>query len=137
MAAVPPYRHTLKSQEQRGSSKPNIIELGFASDADAVTFGANLALVCSAFNVSIDHELASNYATPYPAGKNAMTRTALNDGAGHWGQLVIYDTPDAFAPVDRQAALVAAGFNIVMPDLMTTYLITSAATQVFTPGNSY
>lgn len=126
----------MKSQEQRGATKPNIIELGFASDGDATTFAANLALVTSSIVVSVDHEIAANYATPYPAGKNAMTRSALNDGAGHWGQLVVFDTPDDFAPVTRQTALVAAGFNIVMPDLATTYLITSCATQVFTPGPS-
>lgn len=137
MAGVAPYRLTMKSQEQRGASKPNIIELGFASDTDANLFAANLALCCSAFVVSVDHEVNSNYAIPYPAGTASMTRTALTDGAAHWAQMTIYDTPSGFAPIARVAALVAAGFYLVEPDIATTYLITGGSAVPFTPGPSY
>jgi len=130
------YRITMKSQEERGATQPNIIELGFASDADALAFGDNLNLCIAGQVVSIDKLLSSDYSLPYPAGSDAMTRSALNDGAGHWLNIRVFDTPPAFAPVTRAAALIAAGFKIVTPDLQNEYTPTSCNVQVFTPGAS-
>jgi hypothetical protein len=126
------YRSTFKSREQRSASQPNIIELDFASDDDAIAFGTNAALVIGAKLVSVDKVLSKDYALPYPDGKNAMTRTAITDGAGGWQQVRIYDTPDAFAPITRQAALIASGF------LLDPYATvpTSVTSQTFTPGES-
>jgi hypothetical protein len=126
----------MKSREQRGASAPNIIELKFNSDADALQFGLNLEQITSCKVVSIDKLLSSNYTLPYPAGTDAMSRTALTDGASHWQNMRIYDTPGAFAPATRAAALIASGFKMVAPDRATTWTPTTANIQVFNPGAS-
>lgn len=126
------YRITMKSMEQRGATQPNIVELGFGGDGDANTFGANLENVCLATNVSNDVTLSSNYALPYPEGTDSMTRTAITDGVGHWYNQRIYDTPAAFAPATRAAALIAAGY-LIFPNGETA---TAANVTVFTPGPS-
>lgn len=130
------YRITLKSEEQRGATQPNIIELGFDTDDDATTFAANCELMFNAQAVSVDKLLSSDYSLPYPAGTDGMTRTAITDGAGHWMNIRVFDTPAAFAPVARAAALIAAGIQIPSPDGTTFVDATTANVQVFNPGPS-
>jgi len=130
------YRVTYKSQEERGASQPNIIELAFNSDADAVLFGANGEEFLNALNVSVDKLLSSNYSRPYPAGTNSMSRTGVTDGAGDWNQIRVYDTPSGFAPVTRAAALITAGFQGYKQDRVSFFTPTAVNVTVFTPGNS-
>lgn len=126
------YLCTYKSQEQRGAPQPNIVELGFASDADAAVFGSNGDFVLSATNVSVDNKVSVNYALPYPAGTDTMCRCACTDGLGGWMQLRIYDITLPFDPIAFGTALIGAGLHIFPFD--------SAATSVnvapFTPGPS-
>jgi len=126
------YRVTLKSQEQRGASQPNIVELGFASDGDATQFGQNLATICSAKCVTVDNMISTDYVLPYPEGTNGMTRSALTNGSGQWMQMRVYDIPSAFNPVTRAAALITAGF-LMYPSLIAP---TSVNITVFEPGQS-
>lgn len=130
------YRVTMKSEEQRGASQPNIIFLDFASDADANTFGGNAALICSAINVSNDVDLSADYSLPYPAGTDGMTRSAITDGIGHWMNVRVYDTPSAFNPVTRAAALIASGFQLYIGQYAAFYVPTAVNIQQFNPGPS-
>jgi len=127
-----PSRITMKSQEQRGAGQPNIVELSFASDADANIFGANMALVCSATNVSNDDTISSDYTLPYPAGTDTMVRSAVTDGIGHWQNVRVYDVPAAFAPATRAAALIASGFEM----FPNGYTPSTINITVFNPGPS-
>lgn len=129
------YRITLKSEEQRGSGKPNIVELMLNSDADAVTFGANLELLTQAKVVSIDAVVSTNYALPYPAGKDKMVRCAAWLSPYEYS-FRVYDVPDAFDINARPAALIAAGFQMVSPDRATFRVPDVINVQVFTPGAS-
>lgn len=130
------YRITYKSREERGASQPNIIELAFDSDADAIAFGLNGQQILNASNVSVDKLLAHNYSRPYPAGSNTMTRSGITDGVGRWLQLRVFDTPAGFAPATRAAALLAAGFKGYDPDRVTLWTPTTVNVTVFTPGDS-
>lgn len=130
------YRVTYKSEEQRGASQLNTIELAFASDSDALAFGHNGEIILEAHLVSVTKLIASNYSLPYPVGTDGMTRTAITDGHGHWQNVRIYDTPASFNPVTRAAALIASGFEIVAPDESLFWTPTSANIQVFNPGVS-
>lgn len=127
------YRISLKSQEQRGAGQPNIVELSFADDADALAFLGNLELVTSAIGTSADKLLSSDYSLPYPAGTDSLSRTALTDGLGGWDNLRIFDTPSAFAPVTRSLALIAAGYLLPVSGNPAPV---SVNVQVFTPGPS-
>jgi len=126
------YLCTYKSMEQRGASQPNIVELSFASDADAAVFGSNGDFVLSATNVSVDNKVTVNYALPYPAGTDSMVRMACTDGLGGWQQIRLYDV---IMPIDTAgfaSALIAAGMHIYPFDS----LVTTINIAPFTPGPS-
>lgn len=130
------YRFSLKSEEQRGATQPNILEIGLASDADAALFAVNLSLAFTAHVVSWTLLMNSDYSLPYPVGTDSMSRTALTDGIGNWQNVRIYDTPTPFDPTTRTAALITAGFQIVSRDGTAFYVPVSGNCQVFTPGHS-
>lgn len=107
------YRITLKSDEQKGASSPNIIEIGLASDADASTIGNNFAQLCSASFTSADSELTTNYALPYPAGTEWSGRCAFGNAAGYRQNVPWSNAKVPFDPSTRVPALIAAGWLMV------------------------
>lgn len=129
------YRLTFKSEEQRGATQPNIVELMFNSDADALQFGHNVEFCAELKLVSVDVLLSSDYSLPYPAGNDRMTRSAVTDGL-HWMQMRIYDTPTPFDIDTRSAALITAGLQIVSTDGSAFYVPTAINVQKFAPGPS-
>lgn len=132
------YRLAMKSEEQRGASQPNICRLAFNSDADALTFAANLELVYAADVQTIDTVLRSNYALPYPAGTNLEARFVMRDSAGHVQTERLYDCISGLSVVSFGAAIVSSGALIVLPQYSGFGgPVTSVQVATFQPGQSY
>lgn len=111
------YRFALVSEEKYGASRANVVEMSLddaSSDADALTFGTNLAAVFKADVVSIDKELTTDYTLPYPAGTNVEWRMVFRDAAYIVQTERIYDIKTSAAPdpAATWAALKAAGFLV-------------------------
>lgn len=108
------YTFSLKSEEERGASQPNIARLAFDSDADALLFGENLESLFSAKLLSINKRLSSNYTLPYPAGTGIQGRCALWTSAQEYQMRLreLVTAHDAVPNVDLlalSAALVTHG----------------------------
>lgn len=71
------YTFSLKSEEERGATQPNIARIALDSDADALQFGENLESLFSAKLLSINKRVSENYSLPYPAGTGVQGRCAL------------------------------------------------------------
>lgn len=130
------YFVQLASEEQRGSTKPNIVHLNFASDADAILFGQNLGggvplTLCSAINQGVTVVVSKNYALPYPAGTERSVRCAFGNAAGYRFNMAVANTPALFVPDTRVAAIQAAGIQMVGKYNAITGLPSYGNAQVF------
>lgn len=109
------YRFSLKSEELRGASQPNILYVELASDGDATIFASNLEAVFSADCVTVDSELSTNYALPYPAGSNREFRMVMRDATGIVQTERLYDVSDTTVPKTFSDALIAASGFLILP----------------------
>lgn len=131
------YRFAMKSEELRGASQANICRVALNSDADAVTFAANLELVFAADVQTVDSVLRSNYVLPYPSGTNAEARFVMRDAAGHVQTERIYDLVSGFDAVGFSTAIVSSGALIVLPQYSGFGgVVVSVQPAVFVPGQS-
>lgn len=127
------YRFSLKSEELYGAAQPNIIEVGLASDADALVFEGNLNLMFDALVISVDSKLASNYALPYPVGSNRELRGVMRDAVAGTETFRLYNIDPAYSSDSLAAALIADG--LLLPRSLTA--CTSINFAEFLPGQSY
>jgi len=131
---MPNYRFTLKSEEQRGASQPNIIRIGLASDADADTFAGNLAQICSAEVASIDSTLAEDYALPYPEGTGVTARMAMFGDNFTTHNQHILEWKAGADPAALAAALITAGIKLpngTLPDPTSINILVTQPGQYF------
>lgn len=127
------YRFALKSEELYGASQPNILEVGLASDADALIFKDNLNLAFDADVISVDAKLASDYSLPYPLGSNRELRGVMRDAVAGTETFRLYNVDPAYDDQALAAALIAAG--LLLPRSLTA--VTSINFAEFYPGQSY
>jgi len=114
MAAPTIYTFTMLSKEQRGATKPNILRIGLASDADALIFGANLALIHSVQVRSITKQITKNDMPSggWPPGTPLFARVAIWSDVASTANIRLRSLTDGFAPFAFAAALIAAGINV-------------------------
>jgi len=105
------YTFSLKSQEQEGATKPNIIRIGLNSEADADQFKTNLENAFSADVVTVNKVLQSDYSLPYPDGTDAQARMAVWDVLSQTTNLRLRDWKHDTNVIDFADALVAAGLK--------------------------
>lgn len=103
------YRFTLKSTELVGASGYNGVYIELGNAADALIFATNLESVCSADCVSVDEELSTNYALPYPAGTSNVVRMIMRDAMGAQANAQLYNVTNSFVPETFAAGLIGAG----------------------------
>lgn len=130
---MPKFRFSLKSEELRGASQPNIAYIELASEADAILFAQNLETAFQADVVTVDEELATNYTLPYPAGTGSLVRMVMRDVIGRVDTEYVYDLKAGADPAALAAALVAV--PILMPS-QGFGQVQSIQTAVFQPGES-
>lgn len=109
------YRLTMKSEEQEGASQPNIVDVYLSSDADAFTMADNLETAFAADVVSIDKELTTDYALPYPDGTERLWRFVMRDSLGNVQTERLYNVDPAASDSAFAAAIVAAPTYLLVP----------------------
>lgn len=129
---MPVYTFSLKSGEQEGATKPNIIRIGLANDADAETFKANLEAIFAADVVTVNVVLSSDYTLPYPDGTPQLARCAMWDDTSQTEQLTVKSLIHDFAPIAFGESLVAAG--ILMGPNGDDHPAVQVNPYVITPG---
>ncbi len=127
------YRFTLKSEELRGAGQPNIIYVGLASDADAATFAGNLEVAYAADVVTVDSEIATNYALPYPVGTGSLVRMVMRSATGIVDTEYFYDLKAGSDVSALSSQLITDGILLPVGTLPAAASINMA---VFTPGES-
>lgn len=135
------YRFTLKSEELRGAGTPNIVYMLLNSDADAAIFADNLEKVFDANVVTVDVEIATNYALPYPQGTNREFRMVFRDGSFIVQTERIYNVLPNVSTDTFSASLVAAANYLILPKASGGVVtpggqITSCNIAVFNPTQS-
>lgn len=127
------YIHTLKSKEQRGATQPNIVRLGFNSDADALTFKDNLNSVVSGHVATVNKILSEDYSRPYPAGNGWNARFAFRSATGVGWQMRLYDIIPDTDLSGLADDLIAAGIRAPWDDgpVATSVVITMFPPSTF------
>lgn len=132
------YRFSMRSEESRGASQPNIVRVALNSDADAATFADNLALVFDAEVETIDTILRSDYSLPYPAGTNTEVRFVMRDADSHVQTERLYDGITAFDAEGFAGAIVSSAPLLVLPrGAGFGGAIVSVQPAIFVPAQSY
>lgn len=128
------YRFSLKSQEDRGATQPNIAYIELASDADAAIFAANLEAAFSAHVVTYTSELSTDYSLPYPAGTGVLARCQF------WGtDFTTYNAHLRELKVGADVEAMAAGMianGLLMPNSAFS-VPDSINVTVIKPGTSF
>jgi hypothetical protein len=127
------YRFALKSEELYGAGQPNILEVGLASDADALIFKDNLELSFDGIVISVDTKLASDYTLPYPTGSNRELRGVMRDAVAGTETFRLYNVDPAYNDQTLAVALIAAG--LLLPRSFTAAVSINFAE--FYPGKSF
>lgn len=128
------YVFTCKSQEERGATKPNIITIELANDADAILFGTNLQSLFSLDVVTIDEIITSDYTLPYPAGTEYQLRLAMWDAASRTAQARVKNISVGADIMGFEVALIAAG--ILLPTAGEEP-VTRVNSYLIRPGQSF
>lgn len=128
------YRLTLKSEEQRGASQPNIVYVGAGSDADAIAFATNLEHGFVADVVSVDKILSQDYGLPYPAGTGVHARCAMWSADFFEAQMRLRELAPAVDVEALAASLIADGIRLPVGDYP---LATAINIYVLKPQQSF
>lgn len=105
------YAVSLKSQETRGATQPNIIKIGLA-DADVSDFVANCNHVIKGEVATVDKFLSHDYSLPYPAGTGLHLRFAMWDAMGRTEQMRLQNVNTDVDVAGLCSSLLAAGIRL-------------------------
>lgn len=106
------YVFTMKSQELRGASSLNTVQILLASDEDAELFRTNLEACFAVQVVSVDRVISEDYAGPYPAGSDWQARVALWTDDSETYQVRLKDLKTPFDAIGFSTDILAAGIMV-------------------------